>query len=150
MARLHARKKGKSSSTKPIRASKPDWVGYDEKEIEELIVKLSKDGNSQSKIGIILRDQYGVPSVKDVTGKKIGFYLEKNGLNEALPEDVQNLIRTAVKLRKHLKQHKKDLHNTRGLHLIESKIRRLGKYYKSEGRLPADWRYDPAKAELLV
>jgi len=150
MARIHARRKGKSGSKHPYRASKPDWVPYESREIEELIVKLAKDGNSQSKIGIILRDQYGIPSVKDLTGKKIGYFLKKNKLESDLPEDIQNLIRKAINLRKHLEKHKKDKHNRRGLQLIESKIRRLAKYYKREGRLPGDWRYEPEKARLMI
>ncbi|HDH40813.1 MAG TPA: 30S ribosomal protein S15 [Candidatus Altiarchaeales archaeon] len=150
MARIHARRKGKSGSKHPYRTSKPDWVPYESREIEELIVKLAKDGNSQSKIGIILRDQYGIPSVKDLTGKKIGYFLRKNKLESDLPEDIQNLIRKAVNLRKHLEKHKKDKHNRRGLQLIESKIRRLAKYYKREGRLPGDWRYEPEKARLMI
>lgn len=150
MARIHARRKGKSGSKHPTRTSKPEWVTYEAKEIEELIVKLAKDGNTQSKIGLILRDQYGIPSVKDVTGKKVGFFLKKNNMLSEIPEDMQNLIRKAVNLIKHLEQHKKDKHNRRGLHLIESKIRRLAKYYKKEGRLPQDWAYDPEKARLMA
>lgn len=150
MARMHARRKGKSGPTHPHRTSKPDWVTYDSKEIEELITQLAKDGNSQSKIGLILRDQYGIPSVKEVTGKKIGFFLKKNKLASDIPEDIQNLIRKAVNLRKHLEQHKKDKHNRRGLQLIESKIKRLVNYYKKTGILPADWRYEPQKARLML
>ncbi len=150
MARLHARKKGKSGSKHPQRSAKPGWVPYDTEEIEELIIKLAKDENSQSKIGIILRDQYGIPSVKDVTGKKLGYFMKKNSLNSDLPEDLHNLVRRAVDLRKHLAQHKKDRHNKRGLQLIESKIRRIAKYYKRTGKLPEDWRYDPDKAKLIV
>ena len=47
--------------------ARPEWVMYSDEEIEDLIVKLHKEGNSSSEIGIILRDQYGVPSVKEVT-----------------------------------------------------------------------------------
>ncbi|MBC7119337.1 MAG: 30S ribosomal protein S15, partial [Methanobacteriaceae archaeon] len=42
---------------------KPDWVEYSNEEIEELIIKLYKEGNPPSKIGIILRDQHGIPNV---------------------------------------------------------------------------------------
>lgn len=150
MARIHARRKGKSGSKHPYRSSKPDWITYDSKEVEDLIVKLAKEGNSQSKTGLLLRDQYGVPSVKDVTGKKIGYFLKKNDLLSELPEDIQNLIKKAINLRKHLSQNKKDKHNRRGLQLIESKIRRLANHYKKDGRLPDDWRYDPEKARLMA
>ena len=150
MARMHTRRKGKSGSKHPLRTSKPDFVADDQGEIEELIVKLAKEENSPSKIGIVLRDQYGIPSVKDVTGKKIGFYLEKNNARGKLPEDLSNMINKALSLRKHLAANKKDRHNARSLQLIESKIHRISKYYRSTGKLPANWRYDPETAKLLM
>jgi small subunit ribosomal protein S15 len=36
------------------------------------------------------------------------------------------------------------------LQLMESRIRRLVKYYVREGVLPQGWRYEPKKAALLV
>ena len=128
----------------------PDWVEYSNEEIEELILKLNKEGNSTSKIGIILRDQYGIPNVKLVTGKKITKILEDHGQKEEYPEDIMNLIRKAVNIRDHLKENPKDLHTKRGLQIIESQIRRLGRYYVQEGVLPEGWRYEPRKAALLV
>ncbi|ADP77705.1 SSU ribosomal protein S15P [Methanothermus fervidus DSM 2088] len=133
-----------------MRGRKPDWVDYSKEEIEELVVKLYKEGHPPSKIGIILRDQYGIPKVKDVIGLKITQILEKHGLKPEYPEDLMNLIRRAVRLREHLKEHPKDLHSKRGLQLIESKIRRLVKYYKRKGVLPEGWKYDPEKAAVLV
>lgn len=147
---MHTRRKGKSGSKHPLRTAKPDFVSYEEGEIEELIVKLAKEENSPSRIGVILRDQYGIPSVKDVTGKKVGSYLSKNKLSTAMPEDLSNLIKKALSLRKHLESNKKDLHNKRSLQLAESKIHRLGKYYRNAGRLAADWRYDPDTAKLIT
>ncbi|HDI10435.1 MAG TPA: 30S ribosomal protein S15, partial [Euryarchaeota archaeon] len=60
------------------------------------------------------------------------------------------LIKRAVNLREHLDKHPKDLHSRRGLILIESKIRRLVKYYVNKGVLPEGWKYDPEQAKLLV
>jgi len=130
--------------------NKPDWVEYSNEEIEELILKLTKEGNSTSKIGIILRDQYGIPDVKVVTGSKITHILEKHGQKPDYPEDLMNLIKKAVNIRDHLKENPKDLHTKRGLQIIESQIRRLGRYYVREGVMPEGWRYDPNKAALLV
>lgn len=150
MARMHTRRKGKSGSKHPVRLGKPDFVTYEEAEIEELIVKLSKEEYSPSMIGVILRDQYGIPSVKDITGKKIGYYLAKNNMAGKIPEDLKNLIKTALNLRKHLSKNVKDLHNKRSLQLTESKIHRLSKYYRRTGKLPEDWRYDPETAKLIT
>jgi small subunit ribosomal protein S15 len=129
---------------------KPDWIDYTTEEIEELILKLNKEGNSTSKIGVILRDQYGIPDVKSVTGTKITQILEKHEQAPEYPEDLMNLIRKAVNVREHLRENPKDLHTRRGLQVMESQIRRLAKYYVRKGVLPEGWRYEPKKAALLV
>lgn len=129
---------------------KPEWIEYSNEEIEELILKLRKEGNSISMIGIILRDQYGIPDVKLVTGMKITHILEKHGQSLEYPEDLMNLIRRAVNIRDHLIENPKDLHTRRGLRIVESNIRRLVKYYTREGVLPEGWRYEPKQAALLV
>ena len=150
MARMHSRKKGKSGSKHPPRMSPPPWVEYKKEEVEALVVKLGKEGVSSSLIGLILRDQYGIPDVKLITGKKITEILEDNGMKPKYPEDLLNLIRKAVRIRKHLEENKKDYHSKRGLELTESKIKRLVKYYRRTKKLPEDWRYDPEKAALIV
>jgi len=131
-------------------AVKPEWIEYSTEEIEELIMKLKKEGNSTSMMGIILRDQYGIPDVKLVTGMKITQILEKHDQGLEYPEDLMNLIRKAVNIRDHLKENPKDLHTRRGLRIVESRIRRLVKYYRGEGVLPEGWRYEPKQAALLV
>lgn len=131
-------------------ADKPEWVEQSPEEIEELIVKLYRDGQSTSQIGITLRDQYGIPSTKTVLGEKITDILEKNGIVFDYPEDLLNLIKRAVNIREHLEENPKDIHSKRGLIKIESKIRRLVKYYTKNNVLPEGWRYDPKTAALLV
>ena len=96
MARMHARKRGKSGSKKPFRSSPPDWIGYDPAEVEDIIVKLTNEGNAPSMIGVILRDQYGIPSVKPLIGKSIMKFLGEKNLTPELPEDIYNLIKTAI------------------------------------------------------
>lgn len=148
MARMYARKKGKSGSKKPL--TKATWVEYSPEEVEQLVVKLAKEGYSSAMIGLILRDQYGIPSVRDITGKKITKILAEHGLAPKIPEDLFNLLKKAVNLRKHLEVHRKDKHSRRGLELLESKIRRLAEYYIRKGKLPKDWKYDPEKAKIWV
>lgn len=149
MARMHSKKRGKSRSKRPLRTSPPTWSEYSREEVTDLILKYRKDEYSPSVIGTILRDQHGIPSAKLATGKKITQILEEHGQALDLPEDLVNLMRQAVNLRKHLEENPKDLHSRRGLQLCESKIRRLVKYYRGR-KLPPDWRYDPERAELLV
>jgi len=150
MARIHSRDKGKSRSNRPTRVKKPEWVSLSGEEVVDVIEKLAKEGNTPSKIGIILRDQYGVPDAKLVLNKKITQVLAEKNLAPKLPEDLNNVIKKAVRLRKHIRIHSKDNANKRGLTLAESKIRRLIKYYKKTGKLPKDYRYDPKKTMLGV
>ena len=150
MARIHARRKGKSGSTKPIdRKEHPDWSSLNTREVESHVIDLAKQGKSTSEIGMILRDQFAVPNVKIATGKNISKILKANNLKSEIPEDLRNLISTTLSIRKHISEHKKDLHNKRNLQLAESKIRRLSKYYISNGILPENWKYSPEQAKLL-
>ena len=71
MARMYSRKKGKSGSKKPLKATLPTWVRYKSKEVELLITRLAKEGATPSHIGLILRDTYGIPNEKIITNKKI-------------------------------------------------------------------------------
>jgi small subunit ribosomal protein S15 len=53
-------------------------------------------------------------------------------------------------VRKHLRSNAKDVHNKRALQLMESKIRRLVRYYRDSGQLARSWEYKPETAEMLV
>jgi len=150
MARMHARRKGKSGSTHPVdRKKHPEWSSLNPREVESHVIDLAKTGKSTSEIGQVLRDQFAVPDIKVSTGKKVTRILEANGVKPEIPEDLRNLISTSLQLRKHLEIHKKDLKNKRNLHLTESKIRRLTKYYHTKGRLPTGWKYSAEQAKLM-
>jgi len=149
MAKMHSRKKGRHGSKKPMQKIAP-WVGYNQKEIEEIVLKLQRQGLQSAKIGLILRDQYGIPSTRVSANKKATKIMKENKVYPELPEDMFNLLKKAVNLRMHLQKNKKDYTSYRGLELTESKIRRLAKYYKREKTLPAGWVYDPERAVLLV
>jgi len=150
MARKYSGAKGKAGSTKPSKLQAPTWIQHKPKEIEMLVVKLAKEGKSASAIGLHLRDAYGIPDVKAATGKNITKILKEKSLEKEIPEDLMAVIRRAVHLRKHMQANKQDMTAKRGLLLTESKIKKLVKYYKTAGRLPLTWRYDPERIKLLV
>ena len=150
MARMHARRRGKSSSVRPYRKQAPAWSNTDAKAITKVILDLRKEGASSSKIGLVLRDRYGVPDVKLALGKRIGDVLKENKVASEIPEDLRDLMIKALGLRKHLGENKKDLHNKRQLHLVEAKVRRLVKYYTGTKKLPAGFTYKPETAEILL
>lgn len=149
MARMYSRKKGKSGSKKPM-IKDVSWVEMKPKEVEELIVKLAKQGVSSAMIGTILRDSHGVPLTRAVTKKSVTDIMKANGVYPKYPEPLMNMLRQSVSIRSHLVRNKKDAHSIRSLELTESNIRRMGKYYKKKKALPADWKYDPEMAKLIV
>jgi len=144
------RKRGQSHSTRPLTGIAPRWVQFTPEEVEALVVELARRGYPPSMIGVILRDQYGIPLAKVVIGQKVEEILERHGVKMVVPEDLYNLLRRAANLRKHIAVHPKDTHSQRGLIEIESKIHRLVKYYKKVGKLPPDWTYDPERAAVIV
>jgi len=140
--------KGKSHSTRPVSKRPPTWCRYTAEEVEALVIKLAKEGHNPSKIGTILRDQYGIPLVKPIMGKTITQILKDAELAPSLPEDLENLLKKARRLHVHLEKNKKDKPNKRALQLIESKIYKLSRYYKREGILPPDWKYEAKTASI--
>ena len=139
---MHKGSRGSSGSSNPVDKKQPDWLDYDEDEVEELVLKLKEDGNDPSQIGIKLRDEYGIPDVKTVTGKKITEILKENDAQDELPEDLNNLVEKASNIQDHLEDNKKDEDAERRLSLVEAKIRRLASYYQDEGRIPESWEYE--------
>merc|ERR1712165_207717 len=92
-------------------------------DVKDQIYKLAKKGLTPSQIGVILRDSHGVAQVRFVTGNKI--------------------LRI-------LKRKRKDKDAKFRLILIESRIHRLGRYYKSKGVLAPTWKYESSTASTMV
>ena len=120
MGRLHTHNHGKAHSTRPNQVKVPSWIKQDPKEVEEVIIKYAKEGLTTSQIGIKLRDQYSIPLVKPIIKKTISQVLEENDLKTELPEDLDNIVKKAIGLQKHLKANKGDYRNVRSLELIEA------------------------------
>ncbi len=145
---MHTHRHGKSHSIRPVIVRSPSWISLDSKQIEELVVKYAKDDLTSSQIGIKLRDQHAIPLVKSVTKKTVMQILEENKLKPEIPEDLDNIVKRAVGLQKHLKSNKKDFRNIRSLELIEAKVHRLSVYYKRTGQLAENWKYKSVVAQL--
>ena len=110
---MHTHRHGKSHSIRPATLRAPSWITLSPKEIEELVLKYTKDGLTPSQIGIKLRDQHAIPLIKPITKKSIGEILEENDLKAEMPEDLENIVKKAVGLQKHLKENKGDRRNVR-------------------------------------
>ena len=101
-----------------------------------------------SSIGTILRDQYAIPLVKPITGESISDTLRVADLLPSMPEDMANLIKKAKSIAVHMEKNKKDLHNKRSMQIIEARIHKLSRYYKREGVLPKNWKYEAKIASV--
>lgn len=141
--------KGRSHAIRPVAKRPPSWARYTPEEVESIIIKLAREGHSSSKIGVILRDQHGIPLTRPITGKTITAIMKQAGFAPSLPEDLAVLLRKATGLVLHLEKNKKDSYNIRALQTIEAKIHKLAKHYKREGILPADWKYEAKTASLV-
>ena len=149
MARMHTKKHGKSKSRKP-EDSAAIPAKHDRKEIEGIIGEYMKKGVGPAHIGQRLRDKHEVPYVKHAFGKRLTAIMKEQGYKPEFPQDMLDLMKRAVNLRRHLERNKQDMHNKTSLIRVESKIWRLTRYYKREGALPQTWKYDPVKAALVV
>jgi len=147
---MHSGGKGISKSSLPYKRSPPSWLKATPSHVEDHVCKLAKKGLTPSQIGVILRDSNGIAQVKSVTGSKILRLLKKNGLAPEIPEDLYQLIKKAVAVRKHLERNKKDKDSKFRLILIESRIHRLARYYRLSRKLDANWKYESATASALV
>lgn len=140
MARMYARRRGKHGSKRLYRDKPPSWVKLSPEEVEKLVVELAKKGFKPAMIGLILRDCYGIPSVRQVCGKKLCQILKEHGLLPPIPQDLADLIEKAKRIKRHLEVHRKDMYNKRQFQLVLSKIKRLVDYYKERGVLPQDFK----------
>lgn len=101
-------------------------------------------------LGIILRDSHGVAQVRFVSGNKILRIMKALGLKPDIPEDLYYLIKKAVAIRKHLERSRKDTDSKFRLILVESRIHRLARFYKTKSVLPPTWKYESSTASALV
>ena len=106
---------------KPAKKVNPSWTRYKGKEVELLIGKLYKEGKPASQIGLLLRDTYGIPSVRTLCGKSIHAILEEKKMVAEIPEDLQAMFKKYALVKKHIVTNKKDQTAARGLNITASK-----------------------------
>jgi small subunit ribosomal protein S13e len=147
---MHSPGKGVSRSSLPFKRTPPSWLQMSATDLCNQIIALARKDMKPSQIGVLLRDNYGIPQVSSITRSKILYILSKNNLAPAIPEDLYALIKKAVSMRKHLEKHRKDKDSKYRLILVESRIYRLARYYKRAEKLPANWKYQSKTASALI
>jgi len=104
---------------------KPTWVKMKEPELKKIIAELTEK-HSPSKVGLILRDQYGIPTTK-VFGKKLKAYLKELGIETN--EDLENAQKKVDNLKEHLKSNITDKSAKHKLQKAQSRLNITQKYF---------------------
>jgi len=104
---------------------KPTWVKMKESELKEVIAELAKK-HAPSEVGIILRDQYGIPTTK-VYGKKLKAYLKELGIERN--EDLENAEKKVERIKEHLKTNITDRKAKHKLQHAQSRLNITQKYF---------------------
>ena len=114
------------AKTKKIqeRFPKPAWLKLSEEELKKIIADLSEK-YQPAQIGLILRDQYGVPTTK-VYGKKLAEYLKELGKEYSV--EAKNIERKVEKMKEHLAKNSADKKAKHKLQKAQSKFNALSKY----------------------
>jgi small subunit ribosomal protein S15 len=102
--------------------TKASWVTAKPEEIKKRIIELAEQGKTAEKIGLILRDQDGIPKVK-LLGIKIGMVLKENKLWSD-PETV-NVEKRIENMTKHAQKHKHDYKTMRTLVKRTARLKKL-------------------------
>lgn len=84
---------------------KPSWVNIKPAELEKIVIELGKQGETPSKIGLILRDKHGIPKAK-LLGKKITKILKDAKIDTF--QEKANVEKKVEKIKKHLLRNKHD------------------------------------------
>ncbi len=105
----------------------PLWLKFSEKDMEAIVVKLAKQGLTSEKIGLELRDSYGIPTTR-ITGKKISQILKENSLYQ--DTTAVNLDKKQQAITQHLKKNKQDKRAKMALTIINARISEYQKYKK--------------------
>ncbi len=103
---------------------KPVWLKLSEDEMKKIITKLA-DKYSSAQIGLILRDQYGIPSTK-LYGKKLEVYLKELGLKNTT--ELERAEKKLDKLKEHFSNNITDKKAKHKLQKAQGKVNSLKKY----------------------
>ncbi len=115
------------SLKKPLK--KPIWLKYTETEVKEIISKIVEKNPeiTAEKIGLILRDNYGIPTTK-IYGFKIGKVLKENKKYES--PDIKNLKAKVENIERHGLKNKGDKKASRALIIARSNLKKVKDYSK--------------------
>jgi len=118
-----------SKTKKPNKIEKPVWLKYTEEEVKAIVLKLADKGLTSEKIGLVLRDQYGIPKVR-VYNLKISKIL-KEKFQEPTNLNLQNKLQKIIS---HYKKNKQDKKAELSLIITKAKLKKREDYSKNKKR----------------
>ena len=104
---------------------KPVWLKYTEEEIKAIILKLANKGLTAEKIGLTLRDQYGIPKVELYNLKISKILKEKNKYEEPTNKNLKEKLQKIID---HYKKNKQDKKSERALIITKAKLKKRDDY----------------------
>lgn len=113
---------------KTDKIEKPVWLKYTQDEVKEIILKLAEKGLTSEKIGLVLRDQYGIPKTR-IYNIKIGRVLKEK--NKFKDPSLLNLEKRTDRIREHSNKNKQDKKAGRSLILVNAKLKKARDYLKA-------------------
>jgi len=120
-----------TKSKKPTKIEKPVWLKYTKDEVKAIILKLAKKGLTTEKIGLVLRDQYGIPKTK-IYNLKISKILKDKG--EFIEPPLTNLDNKLQKVINHFKKNKQDKVGGRSLIITKAKLKKIKEYQTKKNK----------------
>ena len=108
---------------------KPAWLKMKEPELKKIIVELAKTTSQPAKIGILLRDQYGIPTTK-MYGKKLTHYLKEQGIESKT--ELDNAEVKFQKLKAHLEKNITDRKAKHRLQKAQTRVQVLKRYFNKK------------------
>ena len=115
---------------KSSKTEKPLWLKYSEEEVKSIVLKLANKGLTAEKIGLVLRDQYGIPKVKLYNLKIKRILEEKEKYEEPTNKNLQSKLDKVIT---HYKKNKGDKVAGRSLIITKAKLKKREDYAKKKG-----------------
>ena len=118
--------------SKTEKQEKPVWLKYTKDEVGPIVLKLANKGLTAEKIGLALRDQYGIPKVS-LYGIKIKKILDsEKKFEEPTTKNLENKLQNVIK---HFKKNKQDKNAGRSLIITKAKLKKSVDYHKGKTKI---------------
>jgi ribosomal protein S15P/S13E len=113
------------AKSKKTKTEKPVWLKLTGEEVKAIILKLADKGMTAEKIGLELRDRYGVPKVQ-LYGFRIKDILDEAG--KFREPTLANLNAKLEKVIEHYSRNKQDKKAERSLIITKAKLKKREDY----------------------